>query len=323
MKAAVITRPGAPSVLQWKEYTSPVLVEIDVLIDVKAAGVNRADVLQRQGSYPPPPGVNAEVPGLEVAGVVVACGNGVSLWKPGDKVCAIMAGGGYASQVAVKEGQCLPVPAGLTFAEAASLPETIFTVWSNVFQRARLQPGETLLVHGGASGIGVTAIQLAHALGNRVIVTVGDDEKGQACLALGADRYVNYKTSAFEKVLGDEQVNVILDMVGGDYLERNMNLISEDGRIVYINAMEGALVQLDLWKVMQKRISVTGSTLRGRPYAYKHALADDIRKNVWPLIASGAFKPVIYQSFPFEEVAKAHELMETGKHIGKLVLIAV
>ncbi|BAV07413.1 putative NAD(P)H quinone oxidoreductase, PIG3 family [Filimonas lacunae] len=322
MKAAVITQPGAPDVLQWKEYTTPVLGDIEVLIDVKAAGINRADILQRQGNYPPPPGVNAEVPGLEVAGVVVACGAGVSLWKPGDEVCAIMAGGGYASQVAVKEGQCLPVPDGLSFAEAASLPETVFTVWSNVFQRARLQPGETLLVHGGASGIGITAIQLAHALGSRVIVTVGEEEKGRACMVLGADRYVNYKTDAFEKVLADERVDVILDMVGGDYLAKNVQLVNEEGRIVYINAMEGSLVQLDLWKVMQKRIAITGSTLRGRPYAYKHALADEVRKHVWPLIASGAFKPVIYQSFPFEEVARAHALMEAGRHIGKLVLVA-
>lgn len=322
MKAAVITQPGAPEVLQWKDYTSPQPGKEEVLIEVKAAGINRADVAQRQGRYPSPAGVPADIPGLEVAGIVVSCGEGVTQWQPGDKVCALLAGGGYAEQVTVKEGQCLPVPEGYSFAEAASLPETIFTVWSNIFQRGALKSGETLLVHGGSSGIGVTAIQLAHALGNKVIVTVGSEEKGAACIQLGADRFINYKTTDFEQALAGEGIDVILDMVGGEYLPKNVRILREEGRLVYINTMGGNRVELDLGLVMRKRLTVTGSTLRAREYDYKKALTADIKEHVWPLLTAGKFKPVIYKTFPFEEAAAAHQLMESSEHIGKIILVS-
>lgn len=321
MKAAVITQPGAPDALQWQDYTSPQPGKEEVLIEVKAAGINRADVAQRQGKYPAPAGVPADIPGLEVAGVVISCGEGVTQWKRGDKVCALLAGGGYAEQVTVKEGQCLPVPEGYSFAAAASLPEAIFTVWSNIFQRGALQPGETLLVHGGSSGIGVTAIQLAHALGSKVIVTVGSAEKGAACIALGADHYINYKTADFEEVLATEGIDVILDMVGGEYFPKNIRVLREEGRLVYINTMGGNRVELDLGLVMRKRLSITGSTLRAREYAYKKSLTADIHQRVWPLLAAGKFKPVIYKTFPFQEAAAAHQLMESSEHIGKIILV--
>ncbi|MBW8687504.1 NAD(P)H-quinone oxidoreductase [Chitinophaga rhizophila] len=322
MKAAVITQPGAPEVLQWKEYATPQPGKEEILIEVKAAGVNRADVAQRQGKYPAPAGVPADVPGLEAAGVVISCGEGVTMWQPGDKVCALLAGGGYAEQVVVKEGQCLPVPEGYSFAEAASLPEAIFTVWSNIFQRGSLQPGETLLVHGGSSGIGVTAIQLAHALGSKVMVTVGSDEKGAACIALGADRFINYKQSDFEQELSAEKVDVILDMVGGDYLPKNLRILREEGRLVYINTMGGNRVEMDLSLVMRKRLTITGSTLRAREYAFKKALTADILERVWPLLQDGKFKPVIYKTFPFAAAAAAHQLMESSEHIGKIMLVS-
>lgn len=322
MKAAVITQAGGPEVLQWKDYADPLPGREEVLIEVKAAGINRADVAQRQGKYPPPPGVTADIPGLEVAGIVISCGEGVTQWKEGDRVCALLAGGGYAEKVAVLEGQCLPIPDGYNFAEAAALPEAIYTVWSNVFQRGRLQTGETFLIHGGSSGIGVTAIQLAHALGNRVIVTVGSEAKGVACIELGADRFINYKNSDFEQALANEKVDVILDMVGGEYLPKNLRILREEGRLVYINTMGGNRTELDLSLVMRKRLTITGSTLRGREYAFKKALTADILQHVWPLLKAGKFKPVIYNLFPFEEAAAAHRVMESSEHIGKLILTA-
>ena len=243
------------------------------------------------------------------------------MWKPGDDVCALLAGGGYAEYVQVKEGQCLPVPAGFSFAEAAGLPETVFTVWSNVFQRGRLQPGENLLIHGGSSGIGITAIQLAKAFGARVFVTVGSDEKGQACLNLGAARYINYKTQDFEQELGAEGMDVILDMVGGNYLAKNINIMKEEGRLVYINSVEGNTGELNIPKMMQKRITITGSTLRSRDYGYKKSLAMDIRRQVWPLMESGKYKPVVDRMFPFTEAPAAHRLMESSGHTGKIVLV--
>jgi NADPH2:quinone reductase len=320
MKAVVISQPGGPEVLQWQDYPTPQPEIEEVLIEVKAAGLNRADVSQRKGNYPPPPGASA-ILGLEVSGIVTECGAGVTQWKQGDPVCALLAGGGYAEYVAVKEGQCLPVPEGWSFAQAASLPETVCTVWSNVFQRGRLQSGESLLVHGGSSGIGITAIQLAKAKGAKVFVTVGSEEKGKACLQLGADKYINYKTQDFEKELSEDGIDVILDMVGGAYLPKNINILRPEGRLVYINAMDRGSAELNIFKVMQKRLSITGSTLRSREYAFKKALITDVYKNVYPLIAAGKYKPVIYKTFPFEEVTNAHRLMESSEHIGKIILI--
>jgi len=321
MKAIVITKPGGPEVLKLQDYPTPEISGDEVLIEVKAAGLNRSDVFQREGNYPAPEGASAEIPGLEVAGTIVKCGPDVVDFTVGDRVCALLAGGGYAEYVAVREGQCLPIPEDLSFAEAASLPETVFTVWSNVFQRGNLQPGEILLLHGGNSGIGITGIQIAHALDSKVIVTVGSDEKGRKCLELGADSYINYKTQNFETELQDEGVDVILDMIGGDYLAKNINILKPEGRLVHINAVSGSHVDLDIWKVMTKRLTVTGSTLRSREYEFKKKLAKEIQKNVWPLIESKKFRPVIYKTFPFSEAAEAHRLLEDGSHTGKIILV--
>lgn len=321
MKAIVITKPGGPEVLAWKEYPTPEISGDQVLIEVKAAGLNRLDVFQREGNYPAPAGVPNDILGLEVAGTVVQCGPDVTDFKTGDQVCALLEGGGYAELVSVREGQCLPVPDGLSFAEAASLPETVFTVWSNIFQRGNLQPGETLLLHGGNSGIGITGIQIAHALGSKVIVTVGSEEKGKTCLDLGADSYINYKTQNFEDELQNEGVDVILDMIGGDYLAKNINILKPDGRLVHINAVDGSPTRLDIKKVMTKRLTITGSTLRGREHEFKKQLAKEVQKHVWPLIESKQFKPVIFRTFPFSEASEAHRLLENGTHSGKIVLV--
>jgi NADPH2:quinone reductase len=321
MKAIVITKPGGPDVLELKDCTAPAAADEEVLIQVKAAGLNRSDVFQRKGNYPAPVGVSSDIPGLEVSGIVTACGPNVTMWKPGNIVCALLAGGGYAEQVAVKEGQCLPKPEGFSFAEAASLPETVFTVWNNVFERGALQPGETLLIHGGSSGIGITGIQIAHALQSKVIVTVGTDEKGKNCRELGADQVINYKNQDFEKLLQQEGVDVILDMVGGDYLQKNLNILKPDGRLVHINSVKGDQVSFSIHQVMQKRLTITGSTLRGREYSFKKKLAQSVLQNVWPLIREGKFKPVIYKTFPFTEAAEAHRLLEESEHTGKIVLI--
>jgi len=320
MKAIVITQPGAPDVLKLQDYPTPEVKADEILIEVKAAGLNRSDIFQREGNYPAPSGVS-EILGLEVSGIVAKCGPDVTNFKVGDKVCAILAGGGYAEYVSVREGQCLPIPSGLTFAEAASLPETVFTVWSNVFQRAALKSGETLLIHGGNSGIGITGIQIAHALGHRVIVTVGSDEKGQKCLELGADAYINYKTQDFETILQEEGVDVILDMIGGDYLSKNVNILKPEGRLVHINAVSGSHVDLDIWKVMIKRLTITGSTLRSREYDFKKQLAKEVQKTVWPLIESKQFKPIIFKTFPFTEAPEAHRLLEESRHTGKIILV--
>lgn len=321
MKAIVITKPGGPEVLALKEYPTPEISGDQVLIEVKAAGLNRLDVFQREGNYPAPAGVPDDILGLEVAGMVVQCGPDVTDFKTGDLVCALLEGGGYAELVSVREGQCLPVPDGLSFAEAASLPETVFTVWSNIFQRGNLQPGETLLLHGGNSGIGITGIQIAHALGSKVIVTVGSEEKGKTCLGLGADSYINYKTQNFEDELQNEGVDVILDMIGGDYLAKNINILKPDGRLVHINAVDGSPTRLDIKKVMTKRLTITGSTLRGREHEFKKQLAKEVQKHVWPLIESKQFKPVIFRTFPFSEASEAHRLLENGTHSGKIVLV--
>jgi NADPH2:quinone reductase len=322
MKAVVITAPGEPDVLHVQEREKPRPGENEVLIKVHAAGVNRPDVLQRKGKYPPPPGASKEIPGLEVAGVIEQIGERVIEWKVGDEVCALLSGGGYAEYAVANAGHCLPVPVGFSFAEAASLPETVFTVWHNVFQRGALQSGENFLVHGGSSGIGITAIQLAKAFGAIVFTTAGSDAKCEACNALGADLSMNYKTSDFEEVLKDTGIDVILDMVGGDYIAKNIRLLRADGRLIFINTMSGNKASdVDFGLVMRNRLTITGSTLRNREPAFKSALASEIREKVWPLIEKGKFKPVIFKQFPLAKAVNAHALMEGSAHIGKIVLI--
>jgi len=324
MQAVEISAPGGPEVLRLAERPRPVPGPGEVLIEVAAAGINRPDVLQRKGVYPPPAGAS-DIPGLEVAGVIVDKGAGVEEYALGDHVCALVTGGGYAQYCVAPAPQCLPVPTGLTDVEAASLPETMFTVWSNVFDRAGLRPGESVLVQGGSGGIGVTAIQLASALGSRVFATAGSDEKCAACVRLGASRAINYRTEDFVAVVkaetGGRGVDVILDMIGGDYLMRETAALAEDGRLVFINTMGGAKATVNLVEIMVKRLTVTGSTLRSRPIAVKAAIARKLLEHVWPLLELGKVKPVIYRSFPFAEAAAAHALMESSQHVGKIVLL--
>ncbi|WP_345948436.1 NAD(P)H-quinone oxidoreductase [Mucilaginibacter sp. PAMB04274] len=324
MKALVITQPGGPEVLQIRDRPVPQPKPHEVLIKVAAAGINRPDVAQRKGAYPPPPDAPQDIPGLEVAGTIEAIGDAVTLWQTGDKVCALVSGGGYAEYCTAPEGQCLPVLPNLTLTEAASLPETFFTVWSNVFDRGRLQPGESLLVHGGSSGIGVTAIQMAKALGSVVYVTAGSDDKCRFCEQLGATKAVNYKTEDFiptiAQITGGKGVNVILDMIGGDYTQGNIQSLAEEGRLVLINTMKGKDVQVDLSMVMRKRLFITGSTLRPRDRPFKSAIATALKKTVWSLIEAGQIKPIIHQTFAAQDAAKAHALMESSTHIGKIVL---
>jgi NADPH2:quinone reductase len=290
---------------------------------VSAAGVNRPDVQQRLGNYAPPPDAS-DLPGLEVAGEVAAIGAEVKMWKLGDKVCALVHGGGYAEYCVAPEVQALPVPKGLSMVEAASLPETFFTVYSNVYDRGRLAPGESLLVQGGSSGIGVTAIQMATALGNRVFATAGSDEKCAACVKLGAEKAINYKTQDFvaevKAATGGKGVNVVLDMVGGSYVPRELKCIAEDGRLVFIATLGGAKTEIEIFEVMRKRITISGSTLRPRPVAFKGEIARNLRDKVWPLIEAGRIKPVIYKTFPLAQASEAHKLMESSQHIGKIVL---
>jgi len=324
MKAIVITHPGGPEVLQLIERPEPTCGPGEILVKVHAAGVNRPDVSQRKGSYPPPAGASPDIPGLEIAGVIVETGAGVTRWQTGDKVCALVTGGGYAEYCCVPEGQCLPTPGDLTFIEAASLPETFFTVWSNVFDRGRLNNNESLLVHGGSSGIGVTAIQMAKALGHTVYVTAGTDKKCKFCEDLGAAKAINYKTEDFADVIkqitNGRGVDVILDMIGGDYTAGNIQSLADDGRWVLINIMRGKDVQVDLSVVMRKRLTITGSTLRSRDTGFKAEIAQNLEIVVWPLLASGAIKPVINAVFPAGKAADAHRLMESSEHIGKIVL---
>jgi NADPH:quinone reductase len=324
MKAIVITGPGGPAVLKLLERPEPAPGDHEVLVNVHAAGVNRPDIAQRKGNYPPPPGASPDIPGLEIAGTVVGVGKHCSRWSAGDKVCALVSGGGYAEYCAVPEGQCLPVPPNLSFIEAASLPETFFTVWSNVFDRANLRPGESLLVHGGSSGIGVTAIQLARAMGNTVYVTAGSDEKCRFCENLGAEKAINYRSENFRDVIRNiapgKTVNVILDMIGGDYTSGNLDILAEEGRLVLISFMRGDETTIRLSQVMRKRLSITGSLLRPRNAAFKTDIARQLENKVWPLLASGKIKPVIYRTFPLEQANDAHALMESSEHIGKIVL---
>ncbi|WP_343561025.1 NAD(P)H-quinone oxidoreductase [Sphingobacterium sp.] len=320
MKAVVISRAGGPEVLRVEELERPRIGDMDVLIEVRAAGVNRPDVFQRKGNYPAPPGVDPRIPGLEVAGIIVEKGPLVVDWNIGDRVCALIAGGGYASYVAAYQGQCLPIPDSLSFEEAAALPETVFTVWDNVFRRGKLQRGEHFLVHGGAGGIGSTAIQLGALFGAEVYTTVSSEEKALFCRSLGASKVINYKTQDFQDALSGLGVDVILDSIGGAYFEKNINLLNPDGRLVYINAMEGAKAEINLLKLMQKRIMLTGSTLRARDHRFKETLRNEIWTEVWPKIISGDFKPRLFRVFPYEEAAKAHQFMEDSNLLGKIVL---
>jgi NADPH:quinone reductase len=326
MKAVEISAYGKPEVLRIAERPEPVPGAGELLIRVSASGVNRPDVLQRTGNYPVPPGAS-DLPGLEVAGEIVS-GDEHALaqagFKVGDRVCALVAGGGYAQLCVAPVGQCLPVPKGLTDIEAASLPETFFTVWSNVFDRVKLRPGETLLIQGGTSGIGVTAIQMAKALGSKVVATAGTDEKCQACLKLGADHAINYRTQDFaaeaKKFSGGAGVDVILDMVAGGYIAREVECLAEEGRLAIIAVQGGVKSEFNAGLVLRKRLLITGSTLRPRPVEFKAAIARALKANVWPLLESGAIRPVIHSVFPAAQAARAHELMESNQHIGKIVL---
>ena len=330
MRAIAMTAPGGPEVLVETTRPDPVPAAGELLVQVGASGVNRPDVLQRKGAYAPPPGAS-DLPGLEIAGTIIG-GNPAELaaagFKLGDRVCALVAGGGYAERCTAPIPQCLPVPTGLTDVEAAGLPETFFTVWSNVFDRGRLQPGDTLLVQGGSSGIGVTAIQLAKAMfgkdGVKVIVTAGSDAKVAACLALGADVGINYKTQDFvaevKTATGGLGANVVLDMVAGDYLAREIQCVAEDARIVIIAVQGGVNCTISAGEVLRRRLTITGSTLRPRPIAFKGAIAAALRQHVWPLIEAGRIKPVIHTVFPAAQAAQAHALMESSQHVGKIML---
>jgi NADPH2:quinone reductase len=324
MLAVAISEPGGPEVLRPETRPMPRPSPGNLIIKVAAAGVNRPDLMQRSGAYPPPPGAS-DLPGLEVAGEVVALGEGATRYKLGTRVCALTPGGGYATYVSTHEATTLPVPDGLSMVEAAALPETFFTVWTNVFMRGHLQPGETLLVHGGASGIGTTAILLGKAFGATVLTTVGSEAKAEFCRGLGADGAINYKNEDFvaavDRATQRRGANVILDMVGGDYIERNYRAAAESGRIVQIAFQKGAKVDVDFLRILTKRLTHTGSTLRPRTVAEKGAIARDLEAKVWPLLASGRIKPVIDRTFALTDAAAAHLYLEAGDHCGKIVLV--
>jgi putative PIG3 family NAD(P)H quinone oxidoreductase len=323
MRHVAMREPGPPDVLTVTEGPVPAPGPGDVLIAVRYAGVNRPDCIQRSGNYPPPPGASPII-GLEVGGVVVATGANVSAWRDGDEVCALTPGGGYAEYCVAPAGQCLPLPTGLSLLEAASLPENAFTVWHNVFERGRLAAGETILIHGGTSGIGYTAIQYAKAFGAKVIATVGSDDKAAFCRKIGADHAINYRTHDFvaevAAITGKRGVEVILDMVGGDYIARNLRCIAIEGRLVIIAFLHGSRVEVDWMPIMLKRLTVTGSTMRASPVERKVAIAAALRERVWPLYASGRVLPVIHRVFPLAEAAAAHALMESSRHVGKIML---
>lgn len=323
MRAVEISSPGGPEVLKVGDLPKPAPKPHEIVVKVAAAGVNRPDVLQRMGLYPVPPEASP-LPGLEIAGEVVEVGSSARIWKPGDKVCALANGGGYAEYCAVPETQALPVPRNLSLVEAASLPETFFTVWANVYDRGRLAAGETLLVQGGTSGIGVTAIQMAAATGNRVFATAGSDEKCAACVRLGAAAAFNYRTQDFEteikKATGGKGVDVILDMVGGDYVAKELKCLADEGRLVFIAFLRGAKSELNIAEVMQRRLTITGSTLRPRSSEFKGRIAQRLREKIWPLVEAGRIRPQVYKTFPLEQAAEAHRLMESSQHIGKIVL---
>ena len=323
MIAIEIPQPGGPEVLVPVERPVPTIGPGDVLVKVGAAGVNRPDVLQRQGRYPPPPGVT-DIPGLEVAGTIEAVGSSVTSWQPGDRVCALVSGGGYAEFCAVPAPQCLPAPRGMDVTHAAALPETTFTVWTNVFERGRLTKGETILIHGGSSGIGTTAIQLAHAAGAHVYATAGSGEKCAACESLGAQKAINYRQTDFVAAIKDltngRGVDVVLDMVAGDYVQRNIEVLAMNGRLVMIGRQGGVKSEIDVMPILRKRLVLTGSTLRTRSIEEKGALAQSVYQHVWPLFESGAVRVIVHQTFPLPLAAAAHRLMESSAHVGKIVL---
>jgi NADPH2:quinone reductase len=323
MIAITIAKPGGPKVLRPIEMPVPTPGPREVVIRVAAAGVNRPDLMQREGKYPPPPGAS-DIPGLEVSGTVETCGSDVRRWHEGDQVCALVSGGGYAECCVAPDVQCLPIPPGVDLVSAAAMPETFFTVWTNVFERGRLRAGESFLVHGGASGIGTTAIQMARAFGARVFATAGTDEKCAACERLGAERAINYKTGDFAAELmratGDRGVDVILDMVGGPYFGRNVELLALEGRLLQIAVLHGAKAEINLVRLLRQRITITGSTLRSRTVEEKGAIAAAVERDVWPLVEAGKIRPVVYEKFPLKRAAEAHRLMESGSHIGKIVL---
>jgi NADPH2:quinone reductase len=323
MRAVEISTPGGPEVLKLTQRPVPKPKPGEILIKVAAAGVNRPDILQRMGLYAVPPDAS-DLPGLEVAGEVTALGAGARNWKVGDQVCALVHGGGYAEHCVAPEVQALPIPKGLSAIEAASLPETFFTVYSNVYERAALRSGESLLVQGGSSGIGVTAIQMAKATGNRVFATAGSDEKCAACVRLGAEKAINYKTQDFaaeiREATGGKGVDVILDMVGGDYVPKELKCLADEGRLVFIAFLRGPKTELDINEVMRRRLTLSGSTLRPRPVEFKGRIAAKLRERIWPLIEAGKIRPQIYKTFPLAQAPEAHRLMESSQHIGKLVL---
>jgi putative PIG3 family NAD(P)H quinone oxidoreductase len=323
MIAISIAKPGGPQVLQPIQLPVPAPAARDVLIRVTAAGVNRPDVMQREGKYPPPPGAS-DIPGLEVSGIVASTGSDVTRWREGDHVCALVAGGGYAEYCVAPDVQCLPIPANVDLVSAAGMPETFFTVWANVFERGRLRAGETFLVHGGASGIGTAAIQVARAFGARVFATAGSDEKCAACERLGAERAINYRTEDFAAALKiltrSRGVDVILDMVGAPYFSRNVDSLALEGRLLQIAVLHGAKAEINLVSLLRQRITITGSTLRSRTVEEKGAIASALERSVWPLVEAGKIRPVIYATVPLERAAEAHRLMESGSHIGKIVL---
>ena len=322
MRAIEISSPGGPGVLRLTERPVPDLRDGEVLVRVIAAGVNRPDIMQRMGKYPPPPGVT-DIPGLEISGEIVAS-RGNSRFSDGQQVCALVAGGAYAEYCAVPVEQCLPIPRGVSAVHAAAIPETYFTVWTNLFDRGRLREGETVLVHGGTSGIGTTAIQLARAFGVRVIATAGSDEKCEACRSIGAHTAIDYNAADFvaevRAATDGRGVDVVLDIVGGDYLPRNLECLRIDGRLVQIGLIAGSRASLDLRSVLQKRLTITGSTLRPRSPLEKGAIARELEQHVWPLLANGTVRPIVHGEFPLDRAADAHEELESGRVIGKLVL---
>lgn len=323
MRVVEISRFGGPEVLRVADRPVPTPGRGEVLIKVAAAGVNRPDVIQRYGKYPAPPGAS-DIPGLEVAGHIHARGDGVVQWQEGDAVCALLAGGGYAEFCIAPQSQCLRPPGRLALIESAAIPETFFTVWTNVFERGRLQHGEAILIHGGSSGIGTTAIQLARAFGARVFATAGSDEKCRACEALGATHAFNYRTedwvSAVRDATSDQGVDMVLDMVGGDYVARNLDALAVEGRLVQIAFLKSSKIEVDLMQVMRRRLTITGSTLRPRSPDEKGAIARQLAEHVWPLLENGSVKPVIHATFPLERAGEAHQMMEESQHIGKIVL---
>jgi len=324
MKAVVVTEPGDPEVLQIKERNKPVPGKNEVLIKVRAAGVNRPDLAQRLGQYPAPEGVPADIPGLEVSGIVEQLGETVKTWEIGDQVCALIAGAGYAEYVVAPASLCLTIPEGISLEEAASLPETFFTVWNNVFDKGKFRAGDKVLVHGGSSGIGVAAIQMIHALGGRVFTTAGTDEKCRACKTLGAEMAINYRQEDFEEKikthLNGAAIDIILDMVGGDYTLKNIRLLAKKGRLIMINAMQNKIGEVDLIRMMKNELVLTGSTLRPQSVAYKGLIATQLMAQIWPLFPD-KIKPFVHTAFPLAEAHRAHRLMESSRHIGKILLL--